>query len=372
MSYQEVYKANYARIARESVIKSIVYGAVIGLGVAIVIALATMFIDFNGLWLALGGFAAVTVALSFVFYYVKFRPTQKYVAERFDRMGFDERFITMLELNGDESYIAQKQRENTIEVITAAAQKNNGAIAVRSAAEKLAAVGLTTRNIIIAAVVFSVAVVSVTFTALPNKKVRDLFHITPEYNIAFSAGEDGYLTCSANDYELDLDALNSFSQTVREGDPSATVVITPKYGLVFAGWTDSEELVNPSRNINDVRAALNAVARYEEMEEPEDIDFGNGEGDGMGEGGPGDPGENNPNAPPSENGNSGDSDFNPGHSGNGSPGDSVLNGNVLDGDTDYKEIFGEYYEEVMNALSSGKELPPALRQLYESYFKGLK
>lgn len=47
-----------------------------------------------------------------IFYYKKFRPTTKDVARRIDRLGLEERIITMTELEKDESYIAMRQRED--------------------------------------------------------------------------------------------------------------------------------------------------------------------------------------------------------------------------------------------------------------------
>lgn len=374
MSYQEIYKSNYSRIVRESVLKSIVYGSVIGLGVAIVIALATMFIDFNGIWLALGACVAVAVALSLTFYFVKFRPTQKYVAERFDRMGFDERFITMLELEGDESFIAQAQRADTVAAITAAAQKHNGEIAARTPAEKLAAVGLTTRNIIIAVVVFVVAVVSLSFTALPNKRVREIFNAIPSYNVEFSAGENGFLTTSNDGFVSKLEDGN-FRQEIKEGDSSVNIVVTANDGFVFAGWDDMDpdDKVDPSRLESNVHGAFKASAKYEQMEEPEDEQLG---GNGGGEGdGNGDPGESNPDAPSKEGEGGQSNEFAPpqeGGNGNGSSGGGSANGEIIDGETDYKENFEEAYEAAMKMLAEGKDIPPALRKLIESYFNGLK
>ena len=372
MTYRQIYNSSYSKIVRESVLKSVIFGFMIGLAAATVVALATMFIEFNGIWIALGACAGVTVICALVFYFVKFRPNEKIVAEKLDRMGFDERFITMLELDGDESCIARLQRADTVAAITSAVQRNGGKISGRSnVADKLADVGLTTRNMIIAAIVVVVAVVSLTFTSLPTSRVKEIFTGIPSYAVEYGAGNNGFIVSEANGYQINENSFKGYSVTVKEGDSAGKIVVTANDGYVFAGWDNGD--LDPSRNDANIKGGHNLKANYEEMEEPEDEMF-NSDSDGDGDGN-GDPGQKNPNAPPNgeadDPGNSGDSDFSPPSGDGSSAGDSDMNNTIIDGETDYKEHIQEYYELAMQMLAEGKEIPPTLRKLIESYFGSL-
>ena len=48
------------------------------------------------------------------------------------------------------------------------------------------------------------------------------------------------------------------------------------------------------------------------------------------------------------------------------------NDQVLDGKTDYKDVYEQYYKEAMEILANGGEIPASLRKIIEAYLNTLK
>lgn len=89
--------------------KSLIFGLLVGFAANIVIATVSCFVKVEGLWLISIGLLLVGTLISApIFYFAKFRPTTKQIAARVDRQFgvIEERTITMLELENDDSYIA--------------------------------------------------------------------------------------------------------------------------------------------------------------------------------------------------------------------------------------------------------------------------
>ncbi len=117
METKDLFKKFRSKMVREGAIKSFLIGLTVGAAVASAIALATSakyFTDMFKLWYvaALCAGVAVGVIVAIVLYFAVFRPDTKKIARRVDKMGLEERMITMLELQNDPSYIAMKQRED--------------------------------------------------------------------------------------------------------------------------------------------------------------------------------------------------------------------------------------------------------------------
>ena len=110
-----LFKKYRSRVVKEGILKAVVCGLIVGFAVLIVTALAFWFAGVPwGLWLSIALFAAATGASVPAFYFLKFKPTAKAIAKRIDQLGLEERIITMMELEKDESFIAMKQREDAL------------------------------------------------------------------------------------------------------------------------------------------------------------------------------------------------------------------------------------------------------------------
>ena len=99
------------RLVKNAVLRSLIAAFMIASGVLFVTALASWIFDFKaGIWLAVGLFVGSFAGGAALFYILKFRPSARDVARSIDSLGLEERIITMMELEGDDSYIAQVQR----------------------------------------------------------------------------------------------------------------------------------------------------------------------------------------------------------------------------------------------------------------------
>lgn len=382
MTYSQVFKSHYSRVVRERVLKAAIFSIIIGLGVAAVIAFVTIFTEFNGLWTAIGAGLGVAAILTPILYFALFRPSQKSVAESLDRLGFDERIITMLELEDDCSIIAELQRNDAVSTVTAAAENNGGKIPVKrsSIAEKLSKLGLNRTVLIIAGVVLVVAIVSLVLTSLPTKKVKEIFVGANTYTVTYNSGDRGYISTESDGYAYNADIARAgkFSLQIEEGKSGERIVVTaydkPDDSYMFVGWSDDYyDPLNPASRCDDkVLFGFAVSAQYirldSAVDDPaDDINSNSGENPGM----------SNNNAPPSDdadgNGKSHGEPDEIGPPSNGaSASDSVMHSEIIDGQTDYQENFQEYYDEAMRRLSEGKDIPESLRKLIAAYFEALK
>lgn len=117
-NYEKLLKKYRRRIVQEGVVNSLFRGLIIGFAVLFVSAGALWFASVPwGLWLSLALFAVSTGISVPAFYFFKYRPTAKEVAKRIDGLGLEERILTMLELEKDDSLMARKQRDDALNAL---------------------------------------------------------------------------------------------------------------------------------------------------------------------------------------------------------------------------------------------------------------
>lgn len=383
MTYSQVYKSHYSRMVRDRLIKSAVFSLFIGLAAAAIVAFVTIFTEFNGLWTAIGCGLGVAAVMIPVLYFAWLRPTEKSVAQSLDRLGFDERIITMLELEGDNSVVAELQRNDAVATVTAAAEKNGGKIAApaMSITKKITSLlGLNTRLLIAAGTIFSVAVVSLVITGLPHDRVEEIFIGTNSYSISYGAGEHGYLVKESGNYKFDseLARTGKLVADVNENTMSERVVVCASDSIeapyMFVGWSDDyADEYNAAARSDKALMNLIVTAQYEALDVPEDLPLhmkGGPQPDPQ-------PGDENPDGPPPPPDDEDDSEENSGPSGDGIGGgagasETTPNSEVVDGKTDYQENFQQNAEEALQRLSEGQEVPEALQKVIAVYFEALK
>ena len=112
MNRKKYFERHYRKLRFEAWLGALLLSLNVGLFVGAASALVTWFLAFNGLLLSIGGALGVTALLTPLFYFVKFRPDVVKNARRLDRLGLEERLVTMVEYENDDSYIAQVQRED--------------------------------------------------------------------------------------------------------------------------------------------------------------------------------------------------------------------------------------------------------------------
>ncbi len=115
MKKDDILEKYHAKVFKESVIKSLLYGLIAGcIVVGVVSFILFAFGTKNLLITLLLGFI-IMLGVTIYVYKTKFRPTVNAVAKRIDELGLHERVITMVDYADNESLICVKQREDTQE-----------------------------------------------------------------------------------------------------------------------------------------------------------------------------------------------------------------------------------------------------------------
>ena len=114
----KLFQKYYKRVAKEGVLKALLIALSIASGALALTAAFSWFFGFKaGLYIGIALFVVILGALTPLLYIRKFRPSTKAIAQRVDELGLEERVLTMTELENDSSYLALKQREDTVHAL---------------------------------------------------------------------------------------------------------------------------------------------------------------------------------------------------------------------------------------------------------------
>lgn len=372
----DLFAAYRRRMTAAAVISSACFALMIGATVAFLTALLSWLLDYNGVWLAVGlglGSAALAGCLLF---FLKFRPTQADVVRRIDSMGLEERTVTMVELRGVNSSMANLQRADTTQKLHAVTKEQT------KRAFPYFAIG--TAASVLLGVLLLLAVGMTTVTGLAASGA------IPSPGIV-SPDKEQFITVS---YLVDEggEIEGEEEQILTAGEDATPVVAVAEDGWAFVRWSDGNK--STQRTDLNVKADLIVTAIFEELGDGEDIDSGD---DALDKDDEGDYDQNAPNPDESNgagasgdagDGGEGDGDGATGEGtgtgsggqegegngngqGSGAGGGWSDNNQIIDGNTDYRDVLEQYLDMAMDILESGGELPPDLIQFIEDYFGGL-
>ena len=377
MNGKELFKKHYSRLVIEGIIKSALLGLAIGFGANFVAAFFAWMFDFGGIWFGIGVGAGVAAVSGVILYFLKFKPNMQDVARRLDRLGLQERMVTMLELKGDDSYIAEIQRENARAHLAKVSHRN-----IRFRISKVIVVVLAVA-FIFASSMTTVVGLAESGIIPPGDEI-----ITPddpyENHIAIS-----YMAEEGGEIEGETDQL------VAPGESTTPVVAVAHEGWVFVGWEDGVE--TPERSEDNVLTEMIYFAIFEEIGEGEGGDGSEGGNPGESGDSEGDSAEDVPEGGSANvesdttgdagdegdgQGGSSDSDGGEGSSeeegegkgdgkGQGAGGKWEDSNQFLDGKTYYKDHIDMYYQLAQEILAEGGEIPQELREFLEAYYDSI-
>lgn len=383
MDSKNMFRKYRKRLVAEGVAKSLIFGLLVGFAANIVIATVSCFVKVEGLWLISIGLLLVGTLISApIFYFAKFRPTTKQIAARVDRrLGLEERTITMLELENDDSYIAMRQREDAKDALAATNKKMKSDVFTSAFMKPGLIAGLSV------ALVFSVTATSLAgFIANRPERIIPPSRYTISYGISdpiYPEKEEkpttGVKSLSAkktdekpgtdseqdNKKPLQGHIYGQTTQNVEEGKTTTTVVAVANEDWVFVGWSDGYSEEDRTDLAEGGDREILAIFEKKGVDS-DDLSFGDGPGSGNGNGG-------NSSGDPSDGEGDGDGNGSGDGSGGGAGGQYTdPNDQVLDGKTDYKDVYEQYYKEAMEILANGGEIPASLRKIIEAYLNTLK
>ena len=375
MNGKQLFKKHYSRLVKEGVIKSILIGLGIGFTVSFIAGFFAWVFDFGGIGFTLG-LGALGMAISIpLFYFLKYKPNEVEVARRLDRMGLQERMVTMLEYKADTSYIAAVQRENAIVHLDAFSGRKIKfripkiipiltIVALVAGASMTTVVGLAEHEII----------PDGGDVIIPEDPYANYIPIT-------------YLADEGGEIEGETDQL------VAPGESTVPVVAVAEDGWMFVGWDDGNE--NPERFEKEVTEEWVFIAMFEQVVDGEgdgsDDDSNGQAGSPEGDAAEDVPGGGDANADSDQSGggekgdgsgSDGESDGGQGSTedegegkgdgqGVGAGGKWEDSNQFLDGKTYYKDYLDMYYQVAQQIFEENGEIPPELREFFELYYDSI-
>ena len=325
-----------SKLLREAILRSALWGIAAGAAVAFAGAVACWFLEASLLWVALATLLAASVIAGVLFYFTTFRPSIKANAKRIDRLGLDERAITMVEFSNDDSYIAQKQREDTLEKMATVEPKQ-----LKIKVSRLAII-LCCLSILLFAGMATVEELS-TRGILPSgiEVWRTIFppEPLPKYTLTYEASNGGIL-------------IGETEQTVEQGSSGEMVIAIADEGYVFLSWSDGMQ--TPYRVDENVMHDISVSPVFTLMENFDDAGDDEDKPDDVPGGGDGEQETDNPDAPPSG-------------------GEKYVEVNqVIDGQTYYRDVLDDYYQQAMEYLKNDENIPDHIRKIIERYYSTIQ
>lgn len=342
MDSNKQFERYYPRLRQEAILKSLLCGLAVGFSAAFVAAFITWFTPADGLWISLGVLALATLTATPIFYFKRFRPTVMNNARRIDSLGLEERLITMVEYQNDDSYIAELQR-------------TDARAALEQVDKKQIKLHFPRKMLIALAICFVVGSGMTTITALSSAGLMpggdDLVDaIIPDELEVYVAVS--YIVEEGGTIEGEADQLVLF------GENAEAVLAVADDGYFFVGWDDGQK--KPSRQDKKVEKELILTAIFEPLEDENGED--GDEGDPGDEGDQGQEGANGPPGPDGQEGEDGEEDNNS----NSGGGKYDPPNQIIDGETYYremldKEAWKQYLEE------NGDSLTDEQKAIIEAY-----
>lgn len=348
MNTNKYFKKYYSKLRAEAILKSVLCGLAVGFGANFVAALATWFAPFEGLWISVCVLFAVTLIASPIFYFARFRLSDIKNARRLDRLGLEERLITMVEFDDDTSYVAQAQREDakraleTIEKSQIKFKISKGIVAA-VACLAILGTGMTTVS----------ALSDYGFMPGGDEIVDSIIEeqLTVYVKVSYVIQDGGIIE---GDEE----------QIIPIGTAATTVTAVADEGYMFKEWSDGS--TDPTRTDTGITEDVVYEAIFVEVDDSE----GDGDGDGDGEG-------DQPQDAPPEQGESSDNESDssmppqdPNQESNSSMGGGKFepNNQILDGESYYRELLEQYQAMADEWLSSdGTGLTEEMKEIIKKY-----
>ena len=337
MNRKQNFEKHYSRLRLEAWLLSLLWGLVIGFGCGALTALVLWFTKLDGIVLSLAAAAGVTFISMLFFYGLRFRPDAVKNARRLDRLGLEERLITMVEYEKDESVMARLQREDAKAQLAKIKPSS-----VKLRINKKLSVSLLIVTILFI-LVMALSILSAT-GILPSgdELIEDAVEEQREVwvSITYEVEDGGYIVGEAEQFIL----------AGSDGEP---VVAVADEGYVFVEWDDGR--TRPDRADKNVTEDLVYIAVFEPIsEDGEPDDEGNDE---------------KPMDNPEENENASQSNPNQDSDSPSSAGGKYEEANqIIDGETYYREVLEMYKELLRQRLEiEGDTLTEEERAIIEAY-----
>lgn len=365
MDSREIFKKYRAKLEREGWFTSAICALGIGCVVVFIMAFAFWMAEVDALWACLVAGLVVAAAVTPLFYFKKFRPDTKEIARRLDRMGLDERMITMTEFAAEDSYIAKLQREDA--AVTLKKGEENGKkvkFQLAGGSKYGKVIAFSAGGAAFFAVAMSIVLGLTIMGTLPsggklvNGEEQEVY-----YMVSYMEGDGYHIEGEAD-------------QAVQDGGKTTEITAVAEDGWAFVQWSDLEP--DDPRNLatrhdENIHEDLTVFAVFQEVGSGDD-------GDGGGEDGDQDGDQQADADKPKDGSDSGsqsksDQDQESQDKGDGASNSDPSQDNTVINDeyesVDYQEVYEAYYEAWQKKLASG-DYTAEERAFYEAFLDVLK
>lgn len=341
MNAKQLFQKYHKRMVKVSIVKATLIGLLAALAALFITAAVCWFVGFKGIWLSVVLFVVVLAATAVTVYLVKYRPTTRSIARRVDELGLEERLITMTELEGDDSYIATRQRQDAME-------------ALGKVSADFIKIAVSAALVIGVAVAAVCAQATTTVYALYNAGVikSGVELVNPEhveesksFKVEYVAGKNGSL-------------VGETKQTVYEGEDALAVMAVADKGYIFVGWSDG--VTDAYRVDYAVSGKIKVTANFVQATDadPDNDEDNNPYPDDLPL--PGDKSDKPNNTPqPSDK---------PSTDGNGS---YNANNQYIDGEHNYPDGLGDAKGNAQDSVNNNGNLTPGEGNIIGDYFDGI-
>lgn len=348
MESTRYFSNQQAKLKLDALVKSLLSGLVVGFSANFVASAITWFLPTGfGLWISLGTLVLATAVATVIFYFKAFYPTVIKSARRLDRLGLEERLITMVEYEKDESYIAEVQRLDAQRVLDTVESKS-----IKIKIRKLIWIPLIIAGVMGSSMTTVATLADLGIIKTGNELIEEML---PDEREVFCAVTYDVEEGGSIDGEAD--------QLVLKGQDASAVTAIPDDGFVFLEWSDGFK--KPYRSDKAIEKDLEVFAVFEPAEDGEE---GGGEGGGEGDGDSGGTGgESGSSGSGSGDSNEGNDDNSKGDNAGGKYDDW---NQIIDGETYYRDKLAdpEYSENLAHYLENNRDkLTPEEIKIIEYY-----
>ncbi len=264
---ENIFGKYRARLVREGLLKAFLLSGSIGLGVLSLTVLLSWFFGFKaGLWLGLGLFAACVGAITPLIYIKRYRPTELAIARRVDALGLEERMLTMVEYDGESSYMAECQRQDAMKAL-GSVNAMLVTVAVSAALIAVFCVGLALgASSVTVGALYAADVIPDGISLVRKEPLPGTFTLT--YSVSNNGG--GTIVMYTDDWENEQSVSEEI--IVTEGEDAPAVLAVSDETHIFIGWSDgSTEVYRQDRNVrSDLKVEAIFLKISESVEAPEE------------------------------------------------------------------------------------------------------
>ena len=336
------FQGHLRRLVIEGILKALFLGVVTGAGAAFISGIVTWFAvgkGFVGLSLGinLGVFFAVTLISTPLYYFLRFRPDEKQIARRMDRLGLEERMITMVELRDEQSFIAEVQRADALCEVQKVSPKQ---LKIRFPRKLLIAMAVA---FFFGAAMTVVSALSAAGYIYSGYETMDA--IIPEeppvyVSVTYEVVDGGIID-------------GEFSQVIESGKSTAEVLAVADDGYQFVMWSDGN--TDPARADYNVTSDLVYYAFFAPINESDN---------------PGDPAEDEDAEEPQPAPSTSDENSNPEDDPppQDIPHNYSQNNMIINGETQYKPELPQYREDADADMSDSTEEDEMADEIIKLYY----